>query len=226
MTPIAEMVERMLAAKVAPEMIALAVATCEQMRVAKPQKQDNPKASRLSSDFVFPPRWVGTATGMGLTHDEVSQQAFRFKDYWIARPGKDGCKLDWEATWRNWCRSFLERLGRTKTNEEPSNGGWKPGLPTSEELRAKHAKQGTKVGEATPVAQDGLRSRDDQQGVVGSSPRKPGMGSLGNILRANGMDAKSLARKHENAGAHGGYHAVSVAGVATGDPRDIEEGTV
>jgi hypothetical protein len=27
-----------------------------------------------------------------------------FKDYWIAKPGKDGIKADWTATWRNWIR--------------------------------------------------------------------------------------------------------------------------
>lgn len=29
----------------------------------------------------------------------------RFRDYWTAKPGKDGRKLDWLATWRNWVRS-------------------------------------------------------------------------------------------------------------------------
>jgi phage replication O-like protein O len=27
-----------------------------------------------------------------------------FRDYWIAVPGRKGVKLDWFATWRNWCR--------------------------------------------------------------------------------------------------------------------------
>ena len=29
----------------------------------------------------------------------------QFKDYWCAKPGKDGVKLDWQATWRNWVRN-------------------------------------------------------------------------------------------------------------------------
>lgn len=28
----------------------------------------------------------------------------RFRDHWAAKPGKDGVKLDWLATWRNWVR--------------------------------------------------------------------------------------------------------------------------
>lgn len=28
-----------------------------------------------------------------------------FRDYWVAKPGKDGRKLDWDATFRNWVRN-------------------------------------------------------------------------------------------------------------------------
>lgn len=28
-----------------------------------------------------------------------------FKDFWISKPGQGGVKLDWLATWRNWCRN-------------------------------------------------------------------------------------------------------------------------
>jgi len=29
----------------------------------------------------------------------------RFRDYWTAKAGKDGTKLDWDATYRNWVRA-------------------------------------------------------------------------------------------------------------------------
>lgn len=29
----------------------------------------------------------------------------RFRDFWIAKPGKEGRKADWMATWRNWVRN-------------------------------------------------------------------------------------------------------------------------
>lgn len=32
-----------------------------------------------------------------------------FRDYWHGRPGAGGVKLDWSATWRNWCRKDAER---------------------------------------------------------------------------------------------------------------------
>ena len=28
-----------------------------------------------------------------------------FADFWHAKAGKDACKLDWLATWRNWIRN-------------------------------------------------------------------------------------------------------------------------
>lgn len=34
-----------------------------------------------------------------------SEVAQRFFDHWISKPGKDGRKLDWSATWRNWVRN-------------------------------------------------------------------------------------------------------------------------
>jgi hypothetical protein len=41
------------------------------------------------------------AQDLGLDPAAVRDQ---FVDYWIARPGAGGTKLDWPATWRNWCR--------------------------------------------------------------------------------------------------------------------------
>ncbi len=35
----------------------------------------------------------------------VEQVAATFRDYWISQPGAKGVKLDWLATWRNWCRN-------------------------------------------------------------------------------------------------------------------------
>lgn len=34
----------------------------------------------------------------------VTIEAHKFRDYWVALPGQKGVKLDWPATWRNWIR--------------------------------------------------------------------------------------------------------------------------
>jgi hypothetical protein len=42
----------------------------------------------------------------------VRLEAEKFKDYWIAKGGREACKLDWEATWRNWCRNAKVQTGQ------------------------------------------------------------------------------------------------------------------
>jgi hypothetical protein len=43
-------------------------------------------------------------TALGWTREQVVDQAERFADHWHAKSGKDAVKLDWLATWRNWCK--------------------------------------------------------------------------------------------------------------------------
>ena len=77
----------------------------------------------------------------------------KFKDYWLATGGQRGVKLDWQATWRNWCRSAKKpmqaRYTPPKPNETvPARQGVDPALakliadglltkPMPPELRAK-----------------------------------------------------------------------------------------
>lgn len=39
-----------------------------------------------------------------------------FTDYWCAIPGQKGCKLDWSATWRTWCRRAWKSPNRNGSN--------------------------------------------------------------------------------------------------------------
>lgn len=43
-----------------------------------------------------------------MTQEWFIQVAHKFKDYWIAKAGKDAAKTDWLATWRNWIRREAE----------------------------------------------------------------------------------------------------------------------
>ena len=44
-------------------------------------------------------------------HVDARRETERFCDYWRAKPGKDGRKLDWFMTWRNWMRTAEDRQG-------------------------------------------------------------------------------------------------------------------
>ena len=44
-------------------------------------------------------------------HVDGKRETERFEDHWRGKPGKDGRKLDWVATWRNWMRTSEDRQG-------------------------------------------------------------------------------------------------------------------
>lgn len=61
-------------------------------------------ASRLADDWSPSEDDVKSAYDDGLDESEVRREFAKFKDFWRAKPGKDGMKLDWNATFRNWMR--------------------------------------------------------------------------------------------------------------------------
>ena len=67
--------------------------------------QDEPKRARR-----LPPDWSPDHLLLSWAMKErpdlsVSTQVDNFRDYWNAKAGKDACKLDWDATFRNWIRN-------------------------------------------------------------------------------------------------------------------------
>lgn len=73
------------------------------------------RGQRLQNDWVLPPDWrEWVVNDRGWTEQQVDEVAEGFRDYWTAKTGRDAAKLDWFATWRNWCRnqrSFSARAG-------------------------------------------------------------------------------------------------------------------
>lgn len=76
-------------------------------------KQAN-RGARLLADWKPSPEDRAYAVSLGLTN--VDRIAADFRDYWRAKPGKDGVKLDWPATWRTWCRREADRRGAKPVN--------------------------------------------------------------------------------------------------------------
>jgi hypothetical protein len=71
------------------------------------------RATRLEPDWTPSPDDSEAAKREGLTDEDIHREAAKFHAYWIAKPGAGGLKLDWPATWRNWCRRACEQLGRS-----------------------------------------------------------------------------------------------------------------
>jgi uncharacterized protein YdaU (DUF1376 family) len=67
-------------------------------------KVESTRGSRLSPDFCLTEEWKDFCQQdrPDLNPSKVFET---FKDYWVAKAGQQGVKLDWFATWRNWVRS-------------------------------------------------------------------------------------------------------------------------
>ncbi|MFP4891249.1 hypothetical protein [Paraburkholderia sp. EG304] len=73
-------------------------------------REKNSRAARLPEAWVLPKVWGEWATReLGMMREQVLDQAARFADYWHAASGKNAAKLDWFATWRNWCRKARDQ---------------------------------------------------------------------------------------------------------------------
>lgn len=90
---------------------------------AKPAARaaDTTRGSRLPGDWALPKAW-GEWALTEYPHwsaNTVRDIAAQFADHWRAKPGKDGRKTDWQATWRNWCRSDITQ--RAHPPSRPAN---------------------------------------------------------------------------------------------------------
>ena len=65
------------------------------------------RATRLADDWEPTPEDVVYAVAKGLI--DVPATSEKFRNYWTAKSGQGGTKLDWSATWRNWVMSEIER---------------------------------------------------------------------------------------------------------------------
>lgn len=73
-----------------------------------------PRGTRLPEGWQLPEDWREWCAKHRPDLDPQAT-AEAFSDYWHAKPGKDASKLDWFATWRNWCRNQRQRPGSFPT---------------------------------------------------------------------------------------------------------------
>lgn len=64
--------------------------------------RNNGKATRIPEPWVVDEPMKEWALERGMQPQWVLRQTERFTNYWLAKPGKEGTKTDWRATWRNW----------------------------------------------------------------------------------------------------------------------------
>ena len=86
-----------------------------------PQPRSASRGSRIPPNWTPTPKDYAFASSEGMTREEINREADRFRDHWKSTPGKGGCKLDWEATWRNWIRSDFRK---SKGSSARNSGGY------------------------------------------------------------------------------------------------------
>lgn len=75
--------------------------------------QKGSRGSRIPDGF---PSQTDEATidEPALSGADIEREAAKFRDYWLGVPGERGRKVDWPATWRNWCRKAAEDRSRSR----------------------------------------------------------------------------------------------------------------
>lgn len=66
------------------------------------------RGTRIPADFQVTSDMVAWAREHA-PHVDGRAETAKFIDYWQAKAGRDACKLDWPATWRNWMRRSAEQ---------------------------------------------------------------------------------------------------------------------
>ncbi len=73
------------------------------------EKPPQRRGTRLPTDFTVPQEWKEQGSQARLKAKlpqiNLDAEADQFADYWNAKAGKDGTKLDWRRTWLTWCRN-------------------------------------------------------------------------------------------------------------------------
>ena len=82
---------------------------------SKSKEQVRSRGSRLPSDWEPSDELLAWAKAERPDVD-ARREVGNFRDYWAAKAGQAGTKLDWDATFRNWIRNARPRAG-------PVNGG-------------------------------------------------------------------------------------------------------
>lgn len=80
------------------------IRTKDQDLKSTPSRPAASRGTRIPSDWRRSPADAEWQMAEGIPDSFARQHTAEFRDYWVAKPGAGGVKLDWSATWRNWMR--------------------------------------------------------------------------------------------------------------------------
>lgn len=117
-------------------------------------KTEGPK-SKSATGSRLPADWKPNHADIDYCKTErpellPSKVAQNFYDYWIAKPGKDGRKLDWSATWRSWVRKESASAAGRPASQAPRGG-----VPDLDEQRRRNHEEAKRLLGFTTTNDDG-----------------------------------------------------------------------
>lgn len=77
------------------------------------QKPASTKGVRLSPEWKLSTRNTDDARKEGLSEVLMAKEATKFRNYWTALAGAKAVKMNWDATWHNWCIKVAKDNGLT-----------------------------------------------------------------------------------------------------------------
>lgn len=98
------------------------------------------KGTRLSMDWKPSADDVAFAA-QHLTPEAMRHEADQFRDFWIAKPGAGGVKLDWPATWRGWVRRAGKSPAKAAGKHTGGNGRGAPDMAEIARRRSEERRQ-------------------------------------------------------------------------------------
>jgi len=75
------------------------------------ESKKDKRGTRLSPDWRPSDADRGYARSLGWSDSQVDAEAENFRDYWVAKAGKDAAKADWPRTWARWIRNSKTKPG-------------------------------------------------------------------------------------------------------------------
>lgn len=96
-----------------------------------PTRENTPhtrKGTRLSEDWQ-PDQIIGPTADMVACWPPgtIERELEKFRNYWLAKSGKDAVKTNWQRTWINWLISADERIGKHGNDRSGRNYRHGPG---------------------------------------------------------------------------------------------------
>lgn len=150
--------------------------------IKKPSPSEKPKnkGTRLPVDWMMSPEDLAFALSI-LPPEEATYEADQFRDFWIAKSGAAGVKLDWPATWRGWARRAAKNRPRQASFQQArGNGRGAPDMAEIARRRRESRSQADLPGDGwLSTGADGVQvyQPDGRGSPEGQEPRLVGNGS-------------------------------------------------